>query len=1171
MGIAAQQHRVSIGLFSSNNICDFYATNKVNVCSRRSGGDVVWYKICYSVLGIQYFYILLYIMYMILDLSCSASASHIPEPVIRPMPDLRSSINLYFLLAVFNALGLFIKRCEIDADLSCTGKLFAVCRALALELSAKPRDGLHWMKHLLYICSNSFVMFLTLLNLLLIIICNPSILNPGPRPISIIYNNMQGFVNTRDLASDSPPLNMTKVHEIHGFIFSKQPDVIILNETWLKKKILSNEILPDNYKVFRVDRTLESHPWDPSRPKKFRKNGGGVLIAHRTDLEISSVKFSKLKVTAELLSVTIKTASGKKLCISTFYRVGTLGLENFIEFENHFKALAAAKKIDKHILVGDFNFRGVSWPDGDTSCEVQRKFIDFLVGDLGHTQLIDNPTHKSGNTLDLVFTNVPILFKNLKTLGQNEFCLSDHFGISFDIEIDVKLKKLPKRKGYNYRKADWNGLNRALSGVNWSRVLDSRDLHTSWPLFKTILSSNCDIYIPKKTIKSQFQPPWYDSECDKILKDKEKWRKRSKDPEKSVSDRQFCLEKFRSLRRDFKRKMNEKLRLSVEDDSDPSLISKRFWSHVKSKSKSTRIPETVNYGSRFRSNTSDQATLFNEFFSDQFSSESNYNIDINYGNDTFSDLVFDSFDIFRLLKDINPGKAAGPDGIHGMVLKNCAYSLSYPLSILFNNSYSTGCIPSDWKLALVVPVFKKGDKGSVENYRPISLTSLVMKVFERAIKTSLWSACKDLLDPRQHGFVNDKSCTTQMIPFVNDLALAINDKSRIDTVYFDFAKAFDSVSHDLILYKLKHEFNIDGTMLKFIKSYLEGRQQEVVVGGSKSSSLAVKSGVPQGSILGPLLFVLFINDMFLCVSEGTNIALYADDTKIWRNIHSLNDQNILQNDINNLYNWSVENRMTFHPGKCKVLPVTLQRNILDNLPFNIFWYELNGTIIDYVTSHTDLGVNVNTRSTWGPHCDTLVAKATTKLAILKRTCHFTTNQRQKRAFYLAIVRSLLEHCSVIWAPQYANHINKFAAVQKRAVKWILGDQFESYSDEEFDQKQRCLNILPVKLKFIYNDLIMFYKIVNGLVPVSLPEYITIIQPEDTRYTRNNAAIHNLTDRSRYHCNVSVNNDIFKNSFFCRVIRSWNSLPEDVRQAGRISLFKPLLLGCVWSSDIVWPD
>ena len=180
-----------------------------------------------------------------------------------------------------------------------------------------------------------------------------------------------------------------------------------------------------------------------------------------------------------------------------------------------------------------------------------------------------------------------------------------------------------------------------------------------------------------------------------------------------------------------------------------------------------------------------------------------------------------------------------------------------------------------------MPVHKKGDKSSVENYRPISLTSLVMKVFERCIKTKLLSACSDLIDVRQHGFVNDRSCTTQMIPFTDNLALALNKRSRVDVIYFDFAKAFDSVSHDLILHKLKNIFKIDGLMLKFIKSYLEGRSQQVAVGGQTSSSLPVLSGVPQGSILGPLLFVLFINDMFACVSEGTNIALYADDTKIW--------------------------------------------------------------------------------------------------------------------------------------------------------------------------------------------------------------------------------------------------------------------------------------------------
>ncbi|MCP4459583.1 MAG: reverse transcriptase family protein, partial [Cytophagales bacterium] len=256
---------------------------------------------------------------------------------------------------------------------------------------------------------------------------------------------------------------------------------------------------------------------------------------------------------------------------------------------------------------------------------------------------------------------------------------------------------------------------------------------------------------------------------------------------------------------------------------------------------------------RFRNDHKDQATLYNEYFYHQFAEASNYNIDIDFGNNDYLDLKFYSEDIFLILKKLNASKAAGPDGIHGKVLKYCARSLAYPLSILFNLCFVTGCIPPDWKLASVVPVFKKDDKNSVENYRPISLTSLVMKVFERCIKTALFSVCEDVLDNRQHGFLNNRSCVTQMIPFAHDLALTIDDRSRSDIIYFDFAKAFDSVSHDLILKKLKEKFKVDGLMLRFIKAYLEGRKQQVVIGGQASSMLPVRSGVPQGSILGPLL------------------------------------------------------------------------------------------------------------------------------------------------------------------------------------------------------------------------------------------------------------------------------------------------------------------------------
>ena len=272
---------------------------------------------------------------------------------------------------------------------------------------------------------------------------------------------------------------------------------------------------------------------------------------------------------------------------------------------------------------------------------------------------------------------------------------------------------------------------------------------------------------------------------------------------------------------------------NFEDESNPNLVTKKFFSHVRSNSNSSRIPESVYYQDRIRSKPIDQASLFNDFFADQFSSPSLYNIEIDYSVDF--DIAFDANTVETHLKNLNVNKAPGPDNFHGQILKNCSKSLSKPLSILFNMSYSEGVIPRDWKLAHVVPVHKKGSKNNVENYRPISLTSIIMKTFEKIVRVELMNRCADKILDLQHGFLPGRSCETQLIPFYNDLALSLNNCSRIDVIYFDFSKAFDSVNHDIILNKLKYQFNIDGKLLRFFVSYLRDREQRVVIGGECSS------------------------------------------------------------------------------------------------------------------------------------------------------------------------------------------------------------------------------------------------------------------------------------------------------------------------------------------------
>lgn len=261
-----------------------------------------------------------------------------------------------------------------------------------------------------------------------------------------------------------------------------------------------------------------------------------------------------------------------------------------------------------------------------------------------------------------------------------------------------------------------------------------------------------------------------------------------------------------------------------------------------------------------------------------------------------------------------------------------------------------------------------------------------------------------------------------------------------------------------------------------------------MIGGFQSSLKTVNSGVPQGSILGPLLFVLFINDMHNCISPGTNIALYADDTKIWRKIESYSDHIVLQNDINALLEWSKVNKMNFHPDKCKVVKVTLQREkYMDNFP-----YRLGVKCLEYVSIEKDLGVHVTPRLAWNEQWDCLISSARSRLGLTKRTCHFIKNRKQRLILYKTMVRSLFQHCAEVWRPSTKVALMKFEAVQKRAVKWIFMEDYEHYSEVTYQSKLRELDLLPIELRFCLGDLKLFHKIINNEVCIELPDYLELI-------------------------------------------------------------------------------
>ena len=250
-----------------------------------------------------------------------------------------------------------------------------------------------------------------------------------------------------------------------------------------------------------------------------------------------------------------------------------------------------------------------------------------------------------------------------------------------------------------------------------------------------------------------------------------------------------------------------------------------------------------------------------------------------------------------------------------MVLKMCSDSVALPLSIIYKLDYNTGSLPLELKLSNIVPIFKKGDSKEVSNYRPISLLCIASKIMERIIHEEITIKVMPLNDKRPHGFLPNRSCSANLAQLTDDVAQSLHRNIGTDLIYFDFAKAFDTVSHDIILRKLKQKFNIDGRLLKFLQDYLAHRRQKVILDNVSSYILNLNSGVPQGSILGPLLFIIFINGIYDCIDPNTKILQYADDTKIWRPILSEHDCEILQTDVNKLQDWCTNNKMSFNTKK----------------------------------------------------------------------------------------------------------------------------------------------------------------------------------------------------------------------------------------------------------------
>ena len=258
--------------------------------------------------------------------------------------------------------------------------------------------------------------------------------------------------------------------------------------------------------------------------------------------------------------------------------------------------------------------------------------------------------------------------------------------------------------------------------------------------------------------------------------------------------------------------------------------------------------------------------------------------------------------VAKQLSDLNPNKATGPDGLHPRLLKSVSTQIAPVLQSIFTQSLTTGDVPEDWRSANISPIFKKGDKSLPSNYRPVSLTSVCSKVLEHIIHSHMMKHLDkyNILSPAQHGFRKGLSCESQLLVTTHDLTSALDQGKQVDAIVLDFSKAFDMVPHNRLLSKLQH-YGISGNLLSWLQAFLTQRTQAVVLDGESSKPTKVLSGVPQGTVLGPLLFLLYINDLPDIV--GSNVRLFADDCLLYRIIEHPSDVQGLQADLDALTHW----------------------------------------------------------------------------------------------------------------------------------------------------------------------------------------------------------------------------------------------------------------------------
>ena len=615
---------------------------------------------------------------------------------------------------------------------------------------------------------------------------------------------------------------------------------------------------------------------------------------------------------------------------------------------------------------------------------------------------------------------------------------SDHSTLCSQLNFKVQPCKAFTRKIWLYNQADIEGLNNFIRSLDWDTCFQSSDINVIWQSWKKNYFQALNLSIPNKIC--QIRPndkPWYTSalrtlrrKLDRLYK-KAKQTKKLADHAKFTSARVLYFNECKQAKAEYLTNLENKI-------NNPNFIGNRsWWSTVKPfiTNKNKEISHIVE-NNQVISDENEIATSLNNFFlaSASLNNEPDEIPDNNivYNDSSLDSITVNEQDVADVIKTLKTNKASGPDGISPKMLSLCSSALVKPLTRLFNASLKLGKVPDEWKMANIVPIHKKGSTTEVKNYRPISLISCVGKVMEKIVFKYMYNfiTSYNLLTNLQSGFRPGDSTNLQLIDLYHIFSEALDKHKELRIVFCDFSKAFDTVWHEGILYKL-NMLGFRGHLHQWLTSYLMNRNQRVIIRNGNSVWGKVKAGVPQGSVLGPLFFLIYINDLASEINCG--IRLFADDTCLYVSTEEPNlAADILTSNLEKLWDWSIKWHLNFNPAKTECMLFSWKRNALNHPDI-----KFGNENINNVKNHKHLGLTFTHDLTWNNHIDDIIVKATSKLNILKKL-KYKLSRKALEILYFAFIRPQLEYSSTVFINCTKQQTDNLEKVQLDAARIITG-------------------------------------------------------------------------------------------------------------------------------------